>query len=344
MLETDAPRFNPLKILRWNDQISAAMHGEYFWPVRANIDLTNLCNHACDWCEPVEFRKQTVIDKRHSLETDKATEAIGDLEELACRQIVFSGGGEPLLHDDFGKLLALAFDLNPFVVTNGTYIHKWRGSIAMAAKGIRVSLDAPDDATHMQVHHSKVGEFGSICDEVGWLGRQSKGPEVGLAYTVEKRNSSVDQMREFINLARSLGVDYVQVRLCSDPQWMPPYTDWQEIEKLLKDDKFTEGVRIYASDFRATGTRINRDFKKCAASRTVCVISANGDVSACCDERGITFGNLYQKRLREIWGSEEHKRKSAEIVPQFCERCVMAGYNEAVERFILNDEAKAAFV
>ena len=40
-------RFSDLRILRWTDRINRVLAGERLGPIRASIDLTNLCNHAC---------------------------------------------------------------------------------------------------------------------------------------------------------------------------------------------------------------------------------------------------------------------------------------------------------
>src|SRR5450631_3553716 len=94
-------RFIDLRVLRWFDRIDAALAGEQVGPIRANIDLTNLCTHNCPWCEPLQFRKETIADKNHTLPIGAAIDTLWDLSVLGCKTINFSGGGEPTLHPNF---------------------------------------------------------------------------------------------------------------------------------------------------------------------------------------------------------------------------------------------------
>src|ERR1051325_9855990 len=95
-------RFAEMRILRWHDPIKAQLGGDNRGPIRANLDLTNLCNHKCYFCEPAEYRAETVRNKKHTLDTQHAMEVIHDLRAMGCWTLGFSGGGEPLLHPDFG--------------------------------------------------------------------------------------------------------------------------------------------------------------------------------------------------------------------------------------------------
>src|SRR4051812_10545214 len=125
---SSAARFSEVRVVRWADRIDAHLAGDNVGPIRCNIDLTNLCNHKCFFCEPVEFREQTIRDRKHTLDTEKALELLEQLKESGCETIGFSGGGEPLLHPDFGLIATIAhkFSLKTYLVTNGSYLHKWK--------------------------------------------------------------------------------------------------------------------------------------------------------------------------------------------------------------------------
>ncbi len=86
-------RHSELRVIRWTDRIQEIIAGSQCGPIRANLDLTNLCSHACPWCEPLDFRKATIADKRHTLSRDVAFEVLSDLADMDCKEIQFSGGG-----------------------------------------------------------------------------------------------------------------------------------------------------------------------------------------------------------------------------------------------------------
>src|SRR5580698_7742933 len=149
-----SPIFNPLKVLRWHDRITDAIAGRPTGLIRANVDLTNLCSHSCQWCEPIDFRKQTITDKKHTLSLEKVVEVCEDLRSLNCKMVVFSGGGEPTLHPDFGSCVASAKSrgMKTGVITHGGYIGKWHSSFLQFVDFVRVSLDASNDKEHQEIH------------------------------------------------------------------------------------------------------------------------------------------------------------------------------------------------
>ena len=340
-------RHSELRIIRWTDRIQDILAGKMRGPIRANVDLTNLCSHACYFCEPVDFRKATIADKRHTLEAETARRAILDLADMDCRAIQFSGGGEPTLHPEFGSLLATANQckMRTFVVTHGGYIAKWQEELYRYADHIRVSLDSSCDREHRQMHGSKEGEFAKIVDGIGGLvairrANDSKAPEIGLAYIVSDCNSGPESFHRFLKLATDLGVDFVQFRPVSEDTPASLTKHWTFIADRIN------GLRDNFPwlDIRVLGQRwqdvfLQREFDKCYSALTLAVISANGDVAACCDRRDVVFGNINEKPFRDIWLSAHHREVAGRIVPKLCQRCVQCGTNRGIQNYVVENQA-----
>lgn len=337
-------RHSDLRVLRWTDRITDVLEGFNRGPIRANVDLTNLCSHNCYFCEPMDFRKATIADKRHTLDDVVVGQVIGDLAQMHCQAIQFSGGGEPTLHPHFGDLLELAHcvGMRTLVVTHGGYIPKWQDSLLIAADHVRVSLDASCEDEHLQMHGKNefVWTVAAIADLVRARGT-AKTPEVGITYIVVPCNSLSGAITRFLNLARSCGVDFVQFRPISDPNENNVDLNALAWERAQIEIHETSGwpFRIEILGQRQKDVFFQREFDKCYAALTLATISANGDVSACCDQRGIVFGNVNTRPFHDIWLSPEHRKIASKIVPKFCERCVLCGYNRAVERYVVNNEA-----
>jgi MoaA/NifB/PqqE/SkfB family radical SAM enzyme len=266
-----------------------------------------------------------------------------DLDTLDCRAIQFSGGGEPTLHPEFGPLLILAklHGFRTFVVTNGGFIDRWLGQLSESADHVRVSLDASCEAEHRKMHGSKPGEFGKIIENILALvkARPGKWPEVGLAYNVADCNSDFGSLAEIRNLAEDLGVDYVSFRPVSEqaPEFLRQ--SWRSVASWIREVWDGCPLPVNIAGHRSSDVFTQREFDKCYASLTLAVISANGEVAACCDRRDVVFGNVNGTPFRDIWLSEKHRRMAGEIVPRLCGRCLLCGINRGIEKFVVKNEA-----
>ena len=354
---TSGERFSDLRVLRWADRIGAALADPSLGsarddlarvgPIRCNLDLTNLCSHHCYFCEPAEYRAETVRDEKHTLDTERAFEVLEDLKSLDCKTVNFSGGGEPTLHPDFGWILtrAAAMGFRTWVVTHGGLMHKWFAEIHRADH-VRVSLDASNEEEHQQMHRAKPGEFGRVIENIRTLVRERasrSNPEVGIAYILTNANSEEESLRRVLEFAEDAGVDFVHFRPISEEEGGGSFTQsWvflsEQIERLAGE---YPSVNVYPLGKRLRDVFTQREFSKCYAAYTLAVVGANGDVQACCDRRDIVFGNVYEKRFKNIWLSEAHRERADKIVPQFCQRCLMCGTNRAIERYVVRNEALA---
>ena len=338
-------RFSELRVLRWTDRINSIVKDkERLGPIRASLDLTNLCNHNCPWCEPLAYREQTIHDRKSTMETYVALDVVDQLAEMDCKAINFSGGGEPLVHPDFGTILRFSMrkGLRSWVVTNGQFIDKWLADLTFADH-VRISLDASTEAEHMEMHGSKRGEFSHILQNIQALcfERAKHGkPEVGIAYAVADCNAGSDSIHRVLQLAEDFAVDFIHFRPLSETTPVKFIGDWPAIsERIAGAAEHYPKVHTFPLGKRWKDVFTQREFKTCYAALTVAVIGANGDVQACCDERGRVFGNVNEQSFRSIWLSARHRHKAEEIVPALCQRCLMCGYNRAVEKYVIENNA-----
>ena len=336
----DVSRYNPLKVLRWNDRIKATLAGVATGPIRASIDLTNLCNHKCSWCEPLQYREHTIADRKHTLAADVVVELLKDLSEMGCKGITFSGGGEPTLHREFGQVLWTAhnYGMRTFVITNGSRLEMWRSTFLSDVDEFRVSLDASCEEEHMAIHRSKEGGFSGIIEGVKAIAaaRKADKPRIGLAYTMEPKNWQPHSLSTVMKLAEDLRVDYLLFRPESslDVDLEVSY-EYIRIQK----ESHCPSVEVVTQSWRNTDVLHQREFDKCYSALTVAVIGANGDVQACCDRRDIVFGNVYDTPFKKIWLSREHREAASQIKPKECVRCLQCGTNKAIESYIVRNDA-----
>lgn len=339
----DVARFSELRVLRWSDRITDAINGLRPGPIRASIDLTNLCNHACPWCEPLEFRAETIKDANHTLDISTVLEVLTDLAAMDCKALYLSGGGEPLLHPHFGSILRFAHKhgMRTWVVTNGRFIDKWINDILSYADHIRISLDASTEAEHAEMH-GREREFVPVLEnlvKLAYARGENRKPEIGVSYILAACNSNVDNIVTLCEELDSCGVDFMHFRPLSEPTLQRGSRDIQATMERIEREVKPQRMKVYVLGKRGREVFEKRDFDKCYSALTIAVISANGDLVACCDERGQVFGNVRAQSFKSLWLNATHRRLAEKIVPQFCQRCLQCGYNSAVERFVVKNEA-----
>ncbi len=112
---------NVSKLLKHLDKIKLLQDGKRPSPVMFHMSPCNPCNLTCSFCC---FANRTL---KEMLTYEQMTKAIDSFVELGATGMELTGGGEPTLHPDFGRIVNYAYDkgLKIGVVTNGTTISKW---------------------------------------------------------------------------------------------------------------------------------------------------------------------------------------------------------------------------
>jgi MoaA/NifB/PqqE/SkfB family radical SAM enzyme len=112
---------NVSKLLKHLPKIKRLQDGMRPSPVMFHMSPANPCNMTCSFCC---FANRTL---KEMLTYEQMTKAIDSFVELGATGMELTGGGEPTLHPDFGKVVNYAYEkgLKIGVVTNGTMITKW---------------------------------------------------------------------------------------------------------------------------------------------------------------------------------------------------------------------------
>jgi radical SAM protein with 4Fe4S-binding SPASM domain len=89
---------------------------------------------------------------------------------------------------------------------------------------------------------------------------------------------------------------------------------------------------------------------RCWLSPLQLTVDPYGDVFICCYYRHRRdrhrLGNLFERRLQDIWYSQEHWEKIRQIEVEECNRydCRFHAYNELMHEFVVEDEGQFAFI
>lgn len=291
--------FRSDKILNHLDRVYAWLQGKNPPPITMEIDLTNRCNNNCPKCIGA---RTPLVDLKNP------KKIIKQIADFNIRGLIFTGGGEPILHQEFIDCVIYAKELglDVAVISNGVALTK---DIAKEIKPhctwIRISLDADSQKMHELTHGVK-GAFEktlkNICDLVRVKGKAT----IGVGYLTGKK--TVKGMLKATKICKRLGVNYIQFR--------PYHYDFTNIDKEYEKCKKleTEKFKVLYSQHKyqcMKQTDLGRDYKKCFGQQFASVICADGKMYLCCHFRGLKkycLGDLYKNTLKEIWNSKQRQK------------------------------------
>jgi len=179
------------------------------YPWRFSVPFV-LCNARCEFCSAWLVQGQPMpVDLLDRLDVV--------LPYLA--QIDMVGWGEPLIHPQFGEILAKLRDradrrARIALTTNGVHLKKWASRLIEAnVREIAVSIHAATPETHEDLMGLPRGSFAAVLEGIRSVtARKSTdaGITFGLVFIVTRQN--IGEIPAFIALARELNVDSIFIR------------------------------------------------------------------------------------------------------------------------------------
>lgn len=301
------------KIYYYLDKVESLIAGNPEMPVTVEIDPSNRCQLDCDFCMFKALRKIDPIvpgsPDKPDLPYDVYKHLLLDLKRVGVKSITFTGGGEPLLNENFNRMVLLAYRMGfeYGLITNGLRLHKVDRLDRF--RFIRISLDAGS----REVYH-KLKKADAFDTVVGNIRRSVMfGSVTGLSYVVNEinREDIVNAQR----LSKVLGVKYIQFK----PAWIDgePYLDY-----VIPGEDSTIDTRRYKA----------ADKIPCAIAGLIGIVGADAHVYYCCQYRGnrkYGLGSLYHATFPEIW------KRRPQLIPDIerCPNCRYMNYTRAYKNF-----------
>ena len=326
--------FTADKMFLHADRIADWQAGKLPPPVTVELDLTNLCNHACPGCT---FSHLVNVDKS-SIPFDLAIRIVKELGEIGVKGLTFSGGGEPLVYGEARVIRlmaeARAAGMATALITNGSLLRSER--LLELCKWIRVSLDGYDAETFAKFHGRTEGEFEKVCQNLKTMAAMDKhGCTLGAGFLTDAGSlarGDFDKMASFC--AGFPGLDYLQFRplvlsMVADPTMqgggLPSTEDvaaimvaYQEVRKRHQ----RPGYRVLMSSDKYLALaepNAGRTYDRCHAHFLQAIICADCKVYLCCHGQGLErfcLGDLRENGFAEIWRSDRAREVYERTNPQ----------------------------
>lgn len=275
-------------------------------PMLLTIEPSNICNQRCPVCET----GARILKREGKLMKFEEFRYIIEQFDKNLKKIYFYFMGEPFLNKDTYKMIRYAADRGIYVVscTNGDYVEP-EELVKCGIAEIQFQIGGITQETH-QIY--RIGGNLSRClsnlqesvilKRKYWseISKEKYPIRIGLGLIVMKHNEH--QIKDFIKLAKEIGVDYYQIVL-------PCVRNIEQGERFLP---LNRKYWIYDDKaFRNGVLKVKTPPKNyCEWIYSTVTIQVNGDVVPCCrDPFGkYVLGNVFKENIYDIWNNERYRR------------------------------------
>ncbi len=338
------------KILYHPENIVAFKEGKRPFPVTIEIDLTNRCNHRCSFC----FYAEHISVNKDSLDTEVIKKTLSEAKDLGTKGISFTGGGEPMIHKDYEKILIftknLGFDVG--TITNGSIItEKNIDTLVKNLQWVRISLAGGDAKSYAKVQG--VDQFDKVVNNIKLLSKRKKDLEssinIGIRTLVTPEN--IHTITNFAHIIKELNINYYQLAPDQYTNDGGKFWNSEATQKVLKethDILLEHGISLLGTAYMKEQEKIDYP-TTCYAHFFKAAILAEGHYVFCQngrDEEKYHIGNIYNQTLKEIWENDKIKDIEKWVRPNncglFCKH--MAINNSLEENVHPNEDMSPNFV
>lgn len=195
----------------------------HFGPISINLDLTLACNFSCPHCVD-----SMIINAGKNLRLEDIRKTISLLHSKGLLSVILVGGGEPTLHQDFGRIVTYVKKrrLQLGIVTNGSRLEKIAEVAEQLEKKdwIRISIDAAREETFRVMHQPRTDvALDQILEKASNLKKINPAISLGYSFVIvwegmeidgKKLSPNINEIAESVELARKHSFDYVSFKPC----------------------------------------------------------------------------------------------------------------------------------
>jgi sulfatase maturation enzyme AslB (radical SAM superfamily) len=313
-------------------------------PAQVDIDLTNICNQDCFYCNSAEHRKQSPVQKKY-------TEYIQLLDKLdtwrshsprsygTTHTITYPGGGEPTLLNGYEKVLEHTIDLGflTSITTNGSHLNDLLDNVSVEKINkmawIGIDIDAGSQTKYEEIRRSLTRE--SLFDRVIENARNlvAVGARVDFKALISDCNADETSVRDLFAISKSVGVRQLYIRPAILNGKAHDFSNIIPVINTLSD-QYQVPVKL-----NLTKTQ-QRNYTRCHQMYQFPVFCADGEIYTCCDNKGnsrFSLGRWDLGDFRDLWLSSRHHDIYKSTDTRFCPDCRPNVHNIGIQNIIDND-------
>jgi len=351
VMEANVLDYLQLRVLSFYHEAQMLKQGKMPRPRMCILYPTYVCNHRCFGCDYSEEHKS-----RKSLTREEFDHIIDELLNIGIESVEFCGGGEPTLHPYLPKALDRFISNNIAfgILTNGTNLTPdIKRKLVDHGSYCRISAEAGSKEIFDRYKKPRLetagfdAVIGNIRDLVRLRNAQLPDTRLQLSYKYAMDKNNYKDVFKALELAHELNVDSIQFKCI------------RNVPSEIKDESIIEGlhrgfkeIKEKYADFRIIDNIEKSYLKKrtCWLSPFQLTVDPYGDVYICCYYRHRKekhrLGNLLNTTLKEIWFSQEHWEKIAQIDVEDCNKydCRFHYYNDLMYELVIEDTGQLCFI
>lgn len=342
--------YSGLKVLHFPQAIMDARLGVALPTLHLNVDLTNVCDHACGFCMwQVAFDLGGVhreVGLKDMIPRARIEPLIDEIVRAGVRGVEITGGGEPTVHPDFDRFATGLLDagLRVGVITNGTFLHKHLEVLARAAF-VRVSLSSLREDVHRLIRQPKtkhrVAETLAALRDLCLTPAGDAERQISVGFTIQEENYT--EVYDLCSTAKALGCQNVRLTMTWVDDAATRYAAiWPQVAAQAaraRADLVGDGFAIYGpEEWQSYQANDREPYDKCAYSHFVANLTADGKVWPCCIVRhqaGWAMGSIHEEGLDSILLGARRAKFVREINPSTdCPPCIWRPKNIAMRALL----------
>lgn len=298
-------------------------------PAQVDIDLTNVCNQDCYYCNSAEFRSRVPVQKKY-------TEYIDLLDKLSTwrshsprsygstHTITYPGGGEPTVLINYEKVIEHTLDLGflTSLTTNGSNLDVLLNHVPVEKlrkiAWIGIDIDAGSQQLYEQIRKSLTSKslFSKVVDNARNLIEAKI--NVDFKCLINPYNNNLEALTDLFSLVKKIKGRSLYFRpVITQGQ---AYAIGADTEKILQKLGQEFGVSYKIN----TSKTLPRTYKKCHQMFQFPVFCADGKMYLCCEGKGnpqFELGPWDTDDFRDLWLGSKHYEIYNKTRVEFCQPC-----------------------
>ena len=298
-------------------------------PAHADIDLTNVCNQDCFYCNSAEFRARVPVQKKYG-DYIKLLDQLADWRSHSPKSygtlhsISYPGGGEPTVLPGYEKVIEHTMDLGfmASLTTNGSKLESLIENVPVdkirLMAWVGIDIDAGNEEMYEKIRRSLTRN--SLFDKVMYnaKGLVNIGAKVDFKVLLHEQNSTLEELASIFETSKKVGVRMVYFRPLIANNKVFVFTEqlFLDLEELSK--KYEVPYKVNKSK------SLERTYNRCHQMFQFPVFSADGQVYTCCENRGnenYSIGSWIDNDVRDLWLSPRHYEIYNKINTKLCQPC-----------------------
>lgn len=302
--------YHAAEVVHWMQNLDRKM----LLPAQVDIDLTNVCNQDCYYCNSAEHRAAAPVQKKY-------TEYIELLDKLATwrshtpdsygttHTITYPGGGEPTVLPGFEHVIEHSIDLGflTSITTNGSKLDRLLDCVPPAKlrklAWIGIDIDAGTEELYEKIRRSLTSRslFNRVRDNARDL--IQAGVNVDFKCLINPYNDNAQAINDLF--------DFVQHTQGRTLYFRPviynnqAHVISQELRQWIASASERTGVPYWINENKTQPRR----YKRCHQMYHFPVFCADGHIYTCCENKGnseFSIGRWDQGDFRDLWMAQRH--------------------------------------